>query len=384
MEPKQPLNILLSSTYFYPYLSGLTDYPLALAKHFAKTSNITVLTFQHQRNLAKKTKYKNINIYRLPVHIRIFKGLWNFFYPFLALKEVIKADIILINLPQFEGFILAVWAKLWHKKVYAIYHCELDFNKNIFYKAVARMANFSAQITCVLADKIIVYTKDYALNSSVLKKFLAKTTAVLPPVTLALPDKGYFDKLQKISKDRSPIIGFSGRIAREKGLEYLFRAVKILQKTYPGLVLLCAGPYGRQVAGEENYYQKIKKIMDRDKISAIFLGKLSKSELASFYQVIDLLVLPSVNKTEAFGMVQIEAILSGKPVVASDLPGVRIPVVMTGMGETAKISNGQDLAQKIKTVWQNKDRYIKNKRIIQKMFAVQKTWCFYEELFNEK
>ena len=50
--------------------------------------------------------------------------------------------------------------------------------------------------------------------------------------------------------------------------------------------------------------------------------------MSSFYKSIDLLVLPSINQTEAFGMVQAEAI-AGTPVIAGNLPGVRIPIKLT-------------------------------------------------------
>ena len=54
--------------------------------------------------------------------------------------------------------------------------------------------------------------------------------------------------------------------------------------------------------------------------------------MGSFYTCIDVLVVPSINSTEAFGLVQVEAMMMGVPVVASDLPGVRVPVQKQGWG----------------------------------------------------
>jgi glycosyltransferase involved in cell wall biosynthesis len=54
-----------------------------------------------------------------------------------------------------------------------------------------------------------------------------------------------------------------------------------------------------------------------------FVGKVSDEELPYYYNLTDLFVLPSVSQNEAFGMVLLEAMASGVPVVASDLPGVR-------------------------------------------------------------
>ena len=73
-----------------------------------------------------------------------------------------------------------------------------------------------------------------------------------------------------------------------------------------------------------------------------------------FYRRIDLLVLPSVNRTEAFGIVQAEAMLSGIPVVASDLPGVRAPIKLTDNGELAAAGNPKALMQAIIKVMENR------------------------------
>ena len=68
-------------------------------------------------------------------------------------------------------------------------------------------------------------------------------------------------------------------------------------------------------------------------------GVVPPSEISDLFTVADVLVLPSINSTESFGLVQVEAMLRGVPVVASDLPGVRQPVRMTGMGEIAPIGD---------------------------------------------
>ena len=56
-------------------------------------------------------------------------------------------------------------------------------------------------------------------------------------------------------------------------------------------------------------------------------------------------------------MVQVEAMLEGTPVVATDLPGVRVPIQTTGMGEIAKIADSEDLARKIVNVLNKKKSF---------------------------
>jgi len=76
-----------------------------------------------------------------------------------------------------------------------------------------------------------------------------------------------------------------------------------------------------------------------------FVGKISEEELPYYYNLVDLLVLPSINQGEAFGMVLLEAMASGVPVVATDLPGVR-EVAKDG-GIVVSPNNPYELAEAI-------------------------------------
>jgi glycosyltransferase involved in cell wall biosynthesis len=104
--------------------------------------------------------------------------------------------------------------------------------------------------------------------------------------------------------------------------------------------------------------------------------------LGNFYANLAVLVLPSINATEAFGMVQVEAMLCGTPVVCSDLPGARVPVLETGMGEIAKKKDSKDLAAKIVKVLNNRSDYVKKKKIVEDVFAPEKLLSSYEKLLR--
>ena len=74
-----------------------------------------------------------------------------------------------------------------------------------------------------------------------------------------------------------------------------------------------------------------------------FAGAVSDGDLPGYYNLSDLLVLPSTSANEAFGMVLLEAMASGVPVVASDLPGVR--TVAADGGLLAEPGNPHDIAE---------------------------------------
>jgi glycosyltransferase involved in cell wall biosynthesis len=80
---------------------------------------------------------------------------------------------------------------------------------------------------------------------------------------------------------------------------------------------------------------------------AVFLGDVSDEDLPKYYSAADVVVLPSVDGTEAFGLVLIEAMACGTPVVASRLPGVRTLVEEGRNGYLVHPGNKDELAEKI-------------------------------------
>ena len=105
--------------------------------------------------------------------------------------------------------------------------------------------------------------------------------------------------------------------------------------------------------------------------------------MAAFYSHIDLLVVPSLNGTESFGLVQIEAMMCGTPVVASNLPGVRQPVAMTGMGAIARVGDADDLAAKMTEVLDSPRGFTGDPAELSRRFAPDVCAASYETLYSE-
>jgi glycosyltransferase involved in cell wall biosynthesis len=94
-------------------------------------------------------------------------------------------------------------------------------------------------------------------------------------------------------------------------------------------------------------------------------------------------VLPSLNSTESFGLVQVEGMLCGTPSIASNLPGVRQPVTQTGMGQVVPIGDAEALAQALVEVLGNKARYVRPRQEIAERFSTPRTADGYEALFQK-
>lgn len=363
------MKILLYTSYYYPYISGLSLYPQRLSHYLARKFKVTVLTFPHVKGLRKEEEVNGANIIRMPFYFKVSKGYISFSSFSFFFNQVRKNDTIIITAPNVEALPLALISKVLGKKIIVIYCCQVYLGRDIYSKVIEGIINISVYIELFLASKIVVIP-DYANKLFIYKKFREKIHEILPLIEPKKISKKALAEY-RLKKGKEVWIGFVGRVSREKGLEHLIEAIGKLKRD-TGVTLVIAGPFGKDVAGEEVYFEKIRKLCDNSKISHQFFGMLTDSELGAFYSAIDLLVLPSVNKTEAFGMVQVEAMHAGTPVVVSNMPGVRVPVSLTGMGELVEPGNSFDLASKIQNVLDNPKKYFKKREFISKVFDNQK------------
>lgn len=135
-----------------------------------------------------------------------------------------------------------------------------------------------------------------------------------------------------------------------KGVEVLLRAFaglkadRAIKERIAKLDLIIVGD------GElKNYYQKLAGRLGLEE-AVIFAGSLASHELARYYRSADVFVLPSINQGEAFGLVLLEAMASGLPVVATNLPGVRSVFKNGREGLIAAPGSARDLKAKLKTI----------------------------------
>jgi glycosyltransferase involved in cell wall biosynthesis len=184
------------------------------------------------------------------------------------------------------------------------------------------------------------------------------------------------------SADCAPIIGMAARLATEKGVEILVDALEIVQKTHPQARVLFAGPY-KNVLGEEAYAAKLKPRFEKLGSSWTFTGSLKGAELSAFFATCDMHILPSLNSTESFGLVQVEAMLCGTPSICSNLPGVRTSVQTTGMGRVVPIGDSAALATAIIDVFEKRENYVKPRDTIEKHYSTVRTVQAYEKLYFE-
>lgn len=210
------------------------------------------------------------------------------------LRDLAWAAVLIISQPGFRGMIAALLGRLMKKRTVSIYS-RID-------RMIGPIARLVDLIQLSFSDRIITYTRDYAQSSRLLSRFGKKLHYILPPIGIApVNDEIYQDLMLK--KGGKSWVGVVGGIRQTAGL----------------------GPL------------KLKNT------EIIPVGE----ESGAYYRAIDCLVVPAIKKTDGAFMPQAEAMLFGKPVVVYDIPGIRIPVQITGMGKIAKAGDRDDLAEKI-------------------------------------
>lgn len=380
------MRILTILTYYRPHTSGLTIYAERLAKALVRRGHqVTVFTTQYEKQLPIEEEQDGVRIVRAPVALRISKGVIAPSFGRIATRLVREHDVVQLHLPQFDAPGVALRARLMGKPAILTYHCDLSLPPGVLNFFVNQVVHLMNHLAARLSDRIVTYTQDYADHSDYLSRYKGKLEIIPPPVVLPVPTNGAVRSFahQHHTQDRRPVIGMAARLATEKGVEVLLNALPSVIESYPEAQVLFAGQY-QDVLGEQEYHDWLMPIIKKFQAGGHwqFLGVLSPEQMAAFYPNLDVLVVPSLNSTEAFGLVQIEAMLNGVACVASSLPGVRQPVYTTGMGQVVPIGDHQALADAILDIHAHPDRYRADPVEIASRFTPDTIAARYEDLFR--
>jgi len=386
-EAPERLRILVTLAYYAPHVSGLTIHARRLAEGLAARGHrVTVLTSRHRPDLPARETLAGVEVVRVTVAWRFGKGAVMPTYLAAALPLLRRADLVAMNLPTVpsESVLLPILARVvLRRPVVATYHCDLQLPEGPFNRLVGSAVRLVTRGAATLAHRLVAYTEDYARASPILRRFPAKLVVIPPPVAMPLPDPAAAAALRRRwAPGGEVLVGCACRLAREKGVDHLLRALPLAERTLGPVRLLFAGET-EQVLGEGQYRRFLEPIIAAAGHRWVPLGVLSPQELASFYAACDVTVLPSVNMTESFGLVQVESMLCGTPVVATELPGVRVPVRATGMGVVVPPRDAEALAAAIVRVVQHRSHFVRPRAEVARIFSFADTISRYEALFRE-
>jgi glycosyltransferase involved in cell wall biosynthesis len=374
------MKVLMILTYYLPHRTGLTLYAAYVAEELVRRGHeVTILSAQHSSELPQESTIKGVKIVRLPYFLRISRGVIMPSYP-QRLKELVKThDIIHVHVPILESALIAYMAKKYHKPLIITHHGDLHLpNHSVFNRSIEKIMFSFYSYAAREANTIFGPSVDYARNSTYLKPLMEKVRLVYPPIIMEKPDKRAVKKMRKkLGLKETVIIGYSGRFVEEKRPDLLLDAIPELEKVIPKFKIILVGKYAIKY---EHFYNKCLPKIRKYQDHLIFLGEAKTvQDMANFYTLCDVLVLPS--GTECFGMVQVEAMLCGTPVIANDVTGAREAVRVTHMGKIVDTKNPKILAEAISEIATNKKKYVKSRHAIENAFSLQRTVDNYEKVF---
>jgi glycosyltransferase involved in cell wall biosynthesis len=278
-------------------------------------------------------------VYRCALLFKAFSTLFSLSLIVKLFKIHRNYDIIHIHHPD-PMSALALWLVNPSSKIILHWHSDIlrqKFLLKIFLPLQKWLLNRS--------DCIITTSPNYAFSSTHLSLFLNKIQIV--PIGIDISklniDECKVNKILNCYSNKKIILAI-GRISYYKGYEYLIDSVSKLNEN---CVLLIIG------GGNDNYINKLlKNIPTEVKSKIILLGRLNDIDRNCYLAACDIFVLSSVYKTEAFGIVQVEAMALKKPVVSTEIPGSGVHWVNLNniSGLTVPIKNSKEIANAINSI----------------------------------
>ncbi|HOL90304.1 MAG TPA: glycosyltransferase [Candidatus Pacearchaeota archaeon] len=290
--------------FFPPDVGGMENFIYEITENLSQKINCDVLC-SNSKNKTVVEKRDKYTIIRTASLGKIFSTSISPTMIYQLKKICNNYDLIHIHLPDPMAS-LAYFVVRPKTKLVIHWHSDIIKQKNflIFYKPLQNWLLNKA-------DKIIVTSFNYLNESKNLKKYKDKCVVIslgINPKNLKI-NQNKVKEIKNLYKDKA-IIFTLGRLVYYKGFSYL---IKAMQNIDAYLLLGGEGPLKEKLQKEINDLKLNNKIF--------LLGKIKNEEIGSYYQSCDIFCLPSISKAEAFGLVQIEAMYFGKPIVSTNIKG---------------------------------------------------------------
>lgn len=300
---RQPLKILHVSRRI-DGVGGIQRFILDLRREQARQGHkVTVLAIGGHKGLHVRTVEDNIGDLRLaPELFSMESGTVSIRFADAFLRLARRCDIIHFHYPNPVGeACFALLHRFCSAPAIATLHGEVVTDKP-FYRTHAWISR-----RCVRSwERILVTSPNIQKSSPLLRDWQEKTAVV--PLAVDIDTVRHIRAPTSLPAWRSPRVLFVGRLARYKGVSYLIDAMADVDAH---LMVVGEGPLRSDLerrAGEMG-------IQDR----VTFVGWVPDEDLSQFYNVADILVLPSIDRGEGFGYVLLEAMVNGTALITTEL-----------------------------------------------------------------
>jgi glycosyltransferase involved in cell wall biosynthesis/ubiquinone/menaquinone biosynthesis C-methylase UbiE len=375
------MRILSILTYYYPHWTGLTQHAVRVAEELAARGHtVTVLTAQYTPDLALEETLNGVRVLRLPTLGRLSRGMIMPQFPSAAAREIGAHDVVHMHTPMFEAALVATLCRTLGKPLLMSHHGDLVMPAGPFNQFTEKIVTQLMNIGGQFASRVSTYSYDYAAHSRFLQQFTAKLVAIYPPITIPAPQPEAVEAWRaELGLQDKLLVGFAGRFVEEKGFDFLLDAIPLIKERIPNVHFVFAGEIN---VAYEKFYERCAPQIEHHREDISLLGLLrNPQQLANFYAMCDVFTLPS--RTDCFAIVQVEALLSGTPLVAANIPGARVVLQETGMGRLVTPRDPQALAEGLIEVLSNAERYRPDPVAVRAVFDLERTVDQYEACMQE-
>jgi len=286
---------------FYPVVGGMENHIRILARgSAARGLEVTVLVTSPTRQtlISEEEGVRVIKAGRLatvsstPISLAL-----------LSMVRHLEADITHLHFPY-------PWGEMAHLLLGRSRRTVITYQSDIVrQKALLQAYRPFMRRLLARADRVLVSSPNYVSSSPHLRNVAHKCTVIPLGIDLESLQNPAHEGVKALRDQyRRPLLLFVGVLRYYKGLGYLLEAMRQIEAT---LLVVGTGP----MRGEWEAAARKLGVQDR----VFFLGRVDDQHLAAFYQACDVFVLPASHRSEAFGLVQIEAMACGKPVVCTEL-----------------------------------------------------------------
>lgn len=246
------------------------------------------------------------------------------------------------------------------------------FKRNFYFpKVIYRLAKN-------IPKKVIVPSKN-TLESLIVDARVSLSKLVLIPCGVKISSQNRSKIILKEKLIRKYVIGNISRMTREKGQEVIIKAAPIILKEIPQAIFLLVGD-----GPDRTYYESIIK---KNRLENYFILTGFVEDTRDYYSLMDIFIFPTTWEMEGFGIVSIEAMMYGVPVIASNMRPVSEVIIDHQTGLLFKPYSSEDLAEKIIEIYRDlalRDKIVKGarERVYKKYTIENASNKIYEVLYD--
>lgn len=324
-----------------PYSGGIGNSAYTFGELLSSRYKVTTFSPRYKKNKTASPAGRQKSI-RIPSLLKYGNAA---FVPRL-LKYLDKYDVIYLHYPFFGGAEVIWFYKTFinrRKKLVIHYHMDV-FKLGLAAKILSLPSRIIFNSLFKKADLITTASVDYVRHSQ-LKKIYFENKEKFREIPFAVDTDKISPSFTPQETPRLLLVGGLDRAHYFKGVDILLQALSLLKDKNWQLDIVGEGEL------KPFYKEQAQKLGLTERVN--FRGELSGKALAQYYRKSDIFVLPSRDKSEAFGIVLLEAMGGGTPVITSDLPGVRSVFTENEQGILARPEDPRDLSEKISYLLDN-------------------------------